>query len=234
LDENALIRRNVTCLRRLRWFPLLACLIAASSGCSLAVNCARDTVFEVRRVTDDCCERVHNRMLANAAWEEVQKSCPQGSASADYASGFKDGYASYLYEGGTDETLPTLPGRYFGVRYQTPEGYQSIQDWFAGYHEGVIAARESGQRDLVIFPVPTWDPDLADYHPYPVPFGSPEASLPGPAEPGKLKKPTPVPHSGHAPDLPPPTTVSPNSPRSTSPMPSGAGPGGPERERNPN
>ena len=202
---------------------------ALGSGCNLAVNLARDTVFEARRVTDDCCEKIRDRSQANAAWDDFQKCGPAGSYSADYARGFKDGYANYLYAGGNGEQLPTLPERYWGVRYQTPDGYQAIQDWFAGYPQGVAAAQQSGLRELKVFPVDLPDPDGSAIHPYPVPpalrFGAPGPVLGQPPIELPLPKPEPQPNQGAQPSSQ--REDSPYAPRQGAASPQGGGSGRP-------
>ncbi len=133
-----------------RRFAILLGLVALSSGCGMYSNFARDTAFEVKRCTDETFERIRDRKLANTAWSEVEQSAEMGSHSADYARGFKDGYADYLFAGGTGEAQPALPECYWGVRYQTPQGYQAIQDWFGGFRHGVAAAQQSGLRDFTL------------------------------------------------------------------------------------
>jgi hypothetical protein len=132
---------------------LLIGLLGFCQGCNLAVNFSRDVVFEVERASHECAEKVRDQRLAAAAWNEVQESTHKGAYSTDYARGFKDGYADYLFAGGTGEP-PLLPPRhYWGVGYETPDGVQAIQDWFAGYRHGAVEAEQSGYRQLVMIPL---------------------------------------------------------------------------------
>jgi hypothetical protein len=209
---------------------------ALGSGCNVAVNFARDTVFEAKRVTDECCERIRNRSVANAAWDDFQKCAPKGSYSAHYARGFKDGFADYLYAGGNGDQPPTLPECYWGVRYQTPEGYQAIQDWFAGYPQGMAAAQQSGLRELVVFPIDDPDPDWAAIHPYPVPPAL-QITAPGPpSAPIQLEMPKSILQPNKPTELSPPRQDSPYAPRHGASGPQGAGSarsGGPDSADNP-
>ena len=62
----------------------------------------------------------------------------------DHAEGFKDGFAEYLFRGGDGESNLVAPLHYRQIKYQSPEGYAAIQDWFSGYRHGASAARASG------------------------------------------------------------------------------------------
>ncbi len=58
----------------------------------------------------------------------------------------------YLYSG-KEEPPAVAPAHYRRFSYQTPQGYQAIEDWFAGYRYGVAAAIETGYRRLITAPV---------------------------------------------------------------------------------
>jgi hypothetical protein len=195
-------------LRR-RW--LLIGLLAFCQGCNLAVNFSRDVVFEVERASHECLEKVRDERLAASAWNEVQSN-HKGVYSVDYARGFRDGYADYLFAGGTGEPPLLPPRRYWGVGYETPDGVQAIQDWFAGYRHGAAEAEQSGYRQLVRIPLsspeftelsqlPTGNEVMAP--PLPAPTGPLPETISSPAE-----KPGPV----QAPVLPLPKKVKTGSP----------------------
>ena len=149
----------------IRRYALVLGLIALCQGCDLAVNFTRNVIFEVQRCTDDCREHIRNRRLANLAWNEAQDCVPMGPFRPDYARGFKDGYADYLYAGGECDP-PFLPPRhYWGMRYETPQGFQAIQDWYAGYRHGRAAAQLSGYRQFVMIPFPMSEPGCVPYPP---------------------------------------------------------------------
>src|SRR4029077_20557894 len=103
---------------------------ALTSGCSLAGSAVNTACTELTRSLNECTEHKRNRKLAEAAWDDFQNASPKAYGN-DFACGFKDGFAEYLYAGPGDPPLP--PHRYWATRYQTPEGYQAIEAWFAGY-----------------------------------------------------------------------------------------------------
>jgi hypothetical protein len=127
-------------------------LSALSPGCALVTDATRLVAYQTSRSWNEHKERSRNRRWAEAAWEEVQAATPNHPYSADYAQGFKDGFETYLYQGGTGEPPPVAPPRYRTLRYQTPQGYQAIQDWFAGYRHGADVAHRGGYRQWVTGP----------------------------------------------------------------------------------
>jgi hypothetical protein len=72
--------------------------------------------------------------------------------SVHFARGFKDGYADYLYAGGTGDPPVAPPWRYRKVTYETPQGVQAVEDWFAGFRQGAYAAYTTGYRQFVVVP----------------------------------------------------------------------------------
>jgi len=141
----------VTWMRRTIGFVLMAFGLLGS-GCSLATDATCLAVFTVKETAQDFSESVRNRKWADSAWEEVKHSAPHRAYSEDYACGFKDGFAHYLYRGGNGEPPPLPPEHYRKVRYQTPQGYKAIEDWFAGFRQGAMAARQSGYRYWITGP----------------------------------------------------------------------------------
>jgi hypothetical protein len=164
-------------------------LCTLAPGCSL-VGTATDTVTsESRRYLEDCAEAVRDRRWAAQAWEDARAAAPPGTYSEDHADGFKAGFADHLRAGGTGEPPPLPPKRYWGLRYQTPEGSAAIQDWFAGFRHGAAVARDGGYRRWVTFAPPqSSPPGLAPVSAVPEPV--PPAELP-PAEPPSIELPAP-------------------------------------------
>lgn len=121
-----------------------------ASGCSLVVQTTRVVVAHVSQVAEDSAECKRNRKWAEAAWR-VAAAEDQGH-SPDYGAGFREGFAEFLYQGGDGEPPPLPPKRYRKLRYQTPEGYRAIADWFAGYRHGAAVARDGGYRQWVTGP----------------------------------------------------------------------------------
>jgi hypothetical protein len=121
------------------------------SGCALMEDAARNSIQAIRTPIEEHRESARNRRWAEAAWESV---CSAGPANytMDHAQGFKDGYAEYLFRGGDGESSLVAPLHYRNAKYQSPEGYAAIQDWFSGYRHGASAARESGAREWITGP----------------------------------------------------------------------------------
>jgi hypothetical protein len=107
-------------------------------------------VAEVCQAVEDHAERQRNKKWAAAAWRDVHAQAP--GLSADYGAGFREGFAQYLYQGGNGEPPLLPPPHYRKLRYQTPEGYQAIADWFAGYRHGAAVAHDGGFRQWVTGP----------------------------------------------------------------------------------
>jgi hypothetical protein len=105
----------------------------------------------VADLVEDAREGLRNRRWAEEAWEGVRASGTE-PYSDDYARGFKSGYADYLDRGGSGEPPVVAPPRYRHLRYQTPQGYLAVEEWFAGYRHGAESARQSGLRQWVTGP----------------------------------------------------------------------------------
>jgi len=101
---------------------------------------------------NDHAERVRILRWADAVWDDLVVSSDNRKFSRDYESGFKEGFAEYLSQGGTEEPSPVPPARYDKSRYQTPRGCAAIEDWFAGYRHGASVARDGGYRQWVTGP----------------------------------------------------------------------------------
>ena len=134
--------------------PLLmwgvAALSLSGSGCALLSDGASVTAYRVKESVADCRESARNRKWAEQAWANVGRANPDARFSAGYADGFEAGFTNYLYRGGNGDPPPLPPRQYRGVKYQTPQGYRAIEDWFEGYRHGTGTARESGKRRGVI------------------------------------------------------------------------------------
>ena len=127
-------------------------LCTLSAGCQLAADGTRGVCAELTRKTDEKREFRRNWQLACTVWED--EHAHSAGCSADFAQGFKEGFVDYLDAGGTGQPPPLPPRRYLAFRYQTPDGYQAITDWFAGFRRGAAAAAESGYRKYVVIPSP--------------------------------------------------------------------------------
>lgn len=146
--------------RQLSWIVLFC---AVAPGCSIAKETTHNLF--VRPVSycfykDNHATDVRARELARQAWQEMDNGGGPGGFSNDYAKGFEDGFAEFLDFGGSGTPPPVPPRSYWKIEYQTPQGHQAIEDWYAGYAQGSGAAQESGLRRL--FVVPAGEPYVAD------------------------------------------------------------------------
>lgn len=130
-------------------------IMACGHGCQLIHDGTRNLIVEsAAEYTLECGEFKRNQTLAEQAWHQVQQGGDHQISSADYAIGFKQGFIDYLNAGGNGEAPPVPPRYYWGLRYETPQGYRSIQDWYAGFAHGSAAAHDSGYRQFVVIPSP--------------------------------------------------------------------------------
>jgi hypothetical protein len=141
----------------------------------------------------NCEEDRRNRALAETALAAYWGNCG-ATLSEDFANGFKDGYATYLFKGGTGNP-PALPPRcYWQAQYENTHGHAAIQDWFDGYRAGTAVAMKSGYRNLVTIPASTG-----------LPMRTTSATKDGQSVPGEGNQTQPLPDES----LPLPRQVSP-------------------------
>jgi hypothetical protein len=138
----------------------ILCLVGLCSlgpGCGGPLsNVARTLIIEPAhfcKAENDWEECTRNRKLAETAWIEYRSVSPGQAYSPDWERGFKDGFADYLYAGGTGLPPPVPPRDYWTTVYETESGHRAIEDWFEGFRRGAQAARDSGYRDVVTIPV---------------------------------------------------------------------------------
>ena len=125
------------------------CLLG--SGCSIVSTGTRVVYSRVKESLSECAERSRNKAWARAAWQAVRAANPGLVFSSDYEKGFEAGFAEHLYRG-TIQPPPLPPASYRGASHQTPQGYQDILAWFAGFRHGVADAQARGDRDIVTGP----------------------------------------------------------------------------------
>src|SRR5262249_3228840 len=128
--------------------------------CGTQAGCGEFMLYGVRNLyeapldeVDKCEARCRFRRLADEAWHAMTGGDPGGEFSVHYARGVRAGYVGYLRAGGTGEPPAAPPWIYRSSRFETPEGRQAIEDWFAGFRQGTQAARASGYRELVTLPL---------------------------------------------------------------------------------
>jgi hypothetical protein len=184
----------------------LVALCVNVSGCSLVGNGVRTLVIEPLQYPADLekcqsCSRNHARAVAALGAYQCQNA---GCYSDDFAWGFKHGFTDYLDNGGTGQPPPLPPRHYWKLKYQTPEGYRAIQEWFSGFQQGVEVAKASGYREYSVVPVMS--------PPYTAVIKSEVVALPHDGPAGQEAPPAPAspgtPAEQQVPDgdlLPPPT-----------------------------
>jgi hypothetical protein len=149
-------------------------------------NVVRTTLREPRMFhlhKNDRLARWRNRWLARQAWNELVASSPGAVYTADYAAGFKAGFADYLYAGGDGEPPLTPPRHYWNVDYDTPAGKEAICQWFAGFRHGAAVCREAGYRALAVVPssVCAVPAEAAPHQQLELPLQTPELEIIQPA-----------------------------------------------------
>ena len=182
-------------------------LALMSSGCTLVSNAGRSLGFWSHQVIQDSREWHRDRQLAEAAWQEFHQTAAKRATSADYAAGFKEGFAEHLFRG-TAAAPPLPPKRYRELRYQTPEGFRAAEQWLAGFRHGIGVAQARGIRqfitgpsslpaepppappEVVVAPLPAAAAPRAD-HPNPMP--PPEVFVAPPPEAPPVPAPPPAP-----------------------------------------
>lgn len=135
---------------------LVFTLVAVSllgSGCALVHDATSMMVHEMHGSVADIREMHRDRGWAEAAWERTRVTCPPSQASSnDYADGFQEGFAHFVFRGGNGEPPPLAPRRYRNLDRQTPCGFAAMEDWFAGFRHGATVARDGGFRRWVTGP----------------------------------------------------------------------------------
>jgi hypothetical protein len=139
---------------RSKIFLLAVVLGSGNLGCgTLFTDACRNMSEAPVRGLDDSRTRKDTCRAAREAWRNVERANPNQHFSADYAEGFKAGFADFLYEGGDGLPPAVPPFHYQLARYQTPEGHQAIVQWYAGFAEGSAQARASGEREKFVIPL---------------------------------------------------------------------------------
>jgi hypothetical protein len=141
------------------------------SGCALFEDANRNLLGAVTTPIETHKEIARNRRWADTAWQKTCVDSGPRQFSSDYAQGFKDGYAEHLFRGGDGEPPLLAPLHYRHLRYQTPQGYVAVEDWFAGYRHGAAVAHDTGARRWITGPTGLLcePPGSVDHAPMPHP-----------------------------------------------------------------
>src|SRR5947207_1402939 len=107
----------------------LLCFLALCGLCpgcgGPLTNVARTMIFEplhFDKAVNDYADCLRDRQVAEFAWAEYKTAFPNPGHSHDWERGFKDGFADYLYAGGTGLPPPLPPREYWTTAYETPGG----------------------------------------------------------------------------------------------------------------
>ena len=160
------------CARRQLHILLLICAAFVASGC---------VSFEDFRYP------LVKKWQTHHAWSHASLN-----GSAHFKRGWKEGY--YKVSTGHDGRVPVVPEkRYWSTEFQNPEGQLAIQDWYAGYRAGALAAEQEGNREWHFIPAIPPDPLMFDAPykgiisvPSPEPIKSGLLDSPAPPEPYPL------------------------------------------------
>jgi hypothetical protein len=145
-SEKQFVKRNLA--------VLVLGLCALVSGCNLVLNATHNVAAEMHDHLDCYAGSVQHKRLARQVWQDVRAQNSGVWYSRDYANGFKEGFVDYLAGGGDGEPPAVPPSKYWKSTYETLEGHQAIEDWFAGFRHGVQAVVEGGYRRWVVMPSP--------------------------------------------------------------------------------
>ena len=132
---------------------LLITVCFVGTGCSefLRNSLRNITEFPIQSY-DECRRKAGNERRAAEAWQLVS-GAKRHPESCDYADGFQAGYADYLDNGGNGDPPAVPPFCYRTVRYENPQGVAAIEQWYAGWKQGAMMAKSSGQRELELVPL---------------------------------------------------------------------------------
>ncbi len=129
--------------RRGRFVPALILFLGISTtiGCNALTGLQNTVAFNSS--WDEFVTGYRNSAWASRAWYARRPYFIGQPYLEDFGQGFRDGYQN-VADGG-DGCTPAFPSRkYWGWRYQSPEGQGKVAAWFAGYPVGVQAARDDG------------------------------------------------------------------------------------------
>ncbi len=132
-------------------------------GCGITDSLIKTVVIQPAQYCnyfDEKHQQHHFRKLAREVLE--QEKCAARAAlgrytcepfSVDEELGFEDGFVDHVMYGGTINSAPLPPRRYWGIKYQNPQGFRAMEDWFRGYQHGAAVAEAGGYREFVTIPL---------------------------------------------------------------------------------
>jgi hypothetical protein len=163
---------------------LAAGLAVLPAGCEVVLLAARNAASEPALACDALTLACRARRLARDAYDQQldrHPGCPP--PPADFAHGYRDGYADLLLNGGPGEPPAVPPGCYRHHQFATPDGYHAVELYFDGFRRGAADAIAGGQRRLFLVPV-LLPPEPPPPAPPPDDGGPDPALAPGSKVPG--------------------------------------------------
>ena len=107
---------------------LVCCLLAGivlAPGCTVCEYAKLVSVEEPKLFNRKCDRKATlatYRALADEAWAIAGACCPEGFIQGDYAWGFREGFAEYVYAGGNGETTGGATATVLAGRYEIARG----------------------------------------------------------------------------------------------------------------
>ncbi|MGB7345810.1 MAG: hypothetical protein WBD20_16460 [Pirellulaceae bacterium] len=113
----------------------------SATGCSLTSGACR--AVKQHDGLDNFMIGYRNQVLAARAWHEHKHCYANRSHQRDFKAGFMQGYADVA--NGSNGCVPSVaPSSYWGWRYQSADGQNAVNAWFAGYPLGAQLAEQDG------------------------------------------------------------------------------------------
>lgn len=123
-------------------------LTGCNSPCHKLFNNVCRTIKREPKCFDYCDRSAVYQRMACSYWAKYMRST---NASSHFHAGFLEGYSDYLHRGGKGVAPPIPPRRYWEPTASMGR-QNAVREWKSGFQTGAEAARESGQRELLVVP----------------------------------------------------------------------------------
>lgn len=132
---------------------LLVVATAVGAGGCTVLDTARRVAYDEPKVFADEEDKEISlatyRSWGERVFRESGAYCPESLTAADYAWGFREGFAQYVFAGGSGDPPAMPPRHYWQSDFRNAEGAIAVKSWFEGYRRGAEAARLGGYREKV-------------------------------------------------------------------------------------
>lgn len=119
----------------------VAVMVFSATGCSLTSGACR--AVKQHDCLDDFMIGYRNQVLAARAWHENKHCHANRGNQRDFKAGFMQGYID-VAKGGNGCAPSVAPESYWGWKYQSADGQNGVNAWFAGYPLGAQLAEQDG------------------------------------------------------------------------------------------